>query len=131
MAKWLYPLILTISPLCFSATETINIDRVISNSTELAFPNEKNVQPEVSDLSVVNSIIMSNEEGERWAVVTVANLSSGARTLTHKHLMALTADGQRVTPNELSSHFNSNETISLTVAFGELKFPILRVYSRN
>ena len=58
-----------------SGEEVLSIDRVVPNSFNLAFPNESNIQPEQSDFSVNNFVLMSNDSGERWAVVTLTNTS--------------------------------------------------------
>jgi len=62
-------------------------------------------------------------------VITLTNTSSGNRMLEHNHLMALFADGKRRNPLEYKLHFEGNETQSITVSFGESKFPILSLYS--
>jgi hypothetical protein len=114
-----------------SGEEVLSIDRVVPNSFNLAFPNESNIQPEQSDFSVNNFVLMSNDSGERWAVVTLTNMASGRRSLTNKHLMAIVADGQRIAPLEFLQSFKADETLSLTINFGESKFPLLSVYSRS
>ncbi|NVK56542.1 MAG: hypothetical protein HWE26_13090 [Alteromonadaceae bacterium] len=115
-----------------SADEDIlSVDRVIPNSIDFAFPNESSIQPEPSDFTVKNFVLMSNDAGGRWAVVTITNEASGSRSLTHKHLMAVVANGQRVSPIEFLQSFRANETLSLTISFGRRKFPLLLVYSRT
>ncbi|MEL0645969.1 hypothetical protein V6248_00910 [Pseudoalteromonas agarivorans] len=74
---------------------------------------------------------MSNDEGERWAVITLTNLASGKRELNQEHILGLFADGSRLTPSEFKLGFNGNQTQSVTVSFAEHKFPILSVYSSN
>lgn len=131
MIKRIPWLLLACSYGAHAAEEVISVDRVVPNSVELAFPNESNIQPEQSDFSVNNFVLMSNDSGERWAVVTLTNRASGRRSLTNKHLMAIVADGQRIAPMELLQSFKANETLSLTINFGESKFPLLSVYSRS
>ncbi|MEL0602998.1 hypothetical protein V6250_02395 [Pseudoalteromonas undina] len=109
----------------------LNVDRAIPNSMQLSFPNDNNITPKKSDFSIVSYVLMSNEEGERWAVITLTNLASGKRELNQDHLLALFADGSRLTPNEFKLGFNGNQTQSVTVSFAEYKFPILSVYSSN
>jgi len=109
----------------------LNVDRAIPNSMQLSFPNDNNITPKKSDFSIVNYVLMSNEIGERWAVITLTNLASGKRELNQDHLLALFADGSRLTPNEFKLGFNGNQTQSVTVSFAEHKFPILSVYSSN
>ncbi|MEP1447695.1 MAG: hypothetical protein ABJK37_16440 [Paraglaciecola sp.] len=112
-------------------TNRLTVDRVVTNSIELAFPNDKNIKPKLSDFELFNYIVMSNEEGERWAVMTLNNTSSGSRVLEHHHLMALFADGNRSTPLEFKVSFRGKETQSITVSFGENKFPILSIFTET
>jgi hypothetical protein len=70
---------------------------------------------------------MSNDLGERWAVITLTNTSSGSRILEHEHLMALFADGKRKSSLAFKVSFEGQETQSVTVSFGENKFPILSI----
>ena len=108
-------------------TEALTVDRVIANNLELAFPNDKNIQPKASDFELINYVVMSNDLGERWAVITLSNTSSGSRILEHEHLIALFADGKRKSPPAFKVSFEGQETQSITVSFGENKFPILSI----
>jgi hypothetical protein len=112
-------------------TDVLTVDRVVSTNLELAFPNDKNLRAKPSNFELVNYVIMSNELGERWAVLTLTNTSAGNRTLEQDHLMALFADGERKNPLELKLNFEGRETQSITVSFGESKFPILSISSRT
>lgn len=128
----LIPFTLLFSALSFGATSgALAVDRAIPSSTQLAFPNDAKVFPEISDFTVLSVIPMSNDAGERFAVATIKNQAHGRRTLTHKHLLALTAEGKRIKPMQLSTIFDGQETLSLTLSFGESKFPLLSVYTRN
>ncbi|MFC5080747.1 hypothetical protein VTH8203_01898 [Vibrio thalassae] len=73
--------------------ETLNIDQPAIHYSDLAFPNDNNIQPNRSDFSINNFILMSSDEGEGWAVVTVTNTSSAKRTLDHNQLIAILANG--------------------------------------
>ncbi|WP_462156695.1 hypothetical protein [Pseudoalteromonas sp. GB56] len=111
--------------------DVIMVDRVVVDSVKLAFPNDEKIQPDLSEFVVDSVVLMSNEEGERWAVVTVSNQANGLRTMTQKHLNAVVANGQRISPIEFSQVFKANETLSLTVYFGHSKFPLLDVHTRT
>ena len=67
--------------------EALSVDRVVSQNLQLAFPNDDNIQPEISDFAVLNFVLMSNDNGERWSVITLKNQSSGRRTLSQKQLI--------------------------------------------
>lgn len=131
MFKWKFILLSLVSVTALADNEALSIETRLPAGFELAFPNESNTQPEISDFTIVNFVPMSNEEGERWVVITVTNTASGRRTLNQNHLMALVADGSRIHPQELSQSILANETLSIVINFGISKFPLLNVYSRT
>lgn len=112
-------------------TEVLSVERSVSKSIHLSFANDNNIRPKKGDFEVVNYVLMSNELGERWSVITLTNLASGNRTLDQEHLIALFADGSRISPHEYKLNFKGKESQSFTVSFGEHKFPILSIYSSN
>jgi hypothetical protein len=109
----------------------LNIDRSVSKNVEFSFPNNKNVKPKQSDFELINYVIMSNELGERWAVLTLTNTSSGNRMLEQANIMATFADGKRQTPLDFKLNFEGKETQSITVSFGKSKFPILSIIAET
>jgi len=112
-------------------TEVLTVDRSVSGNVTLSFPNDNNIKPKVGDFEIVNYVLMSNEVGERWSVITLTNLSSGNRELNPEHLLALFADGSRNNPIGSTFNFKGKETLSVTVSFGQYKFPILSIQTRN
>ncbi|WP_037471005.1 hypothetical protein [Shewanella waksmanii] len=111
--------------------EIINVERSVSGNFNSSFPNPDNIQPDISDFKVINTVLMSNEQGERWAVVTLQNTARGQRTLNQNQLMALISSGERIVPERFKELFSSNETLSITLHFGQQKFPILEIFSRT
>ncbi|WP_366942489.1 hypothetical protein [uncultured Shewanella sp.] len=132
MIKYFFVLLSLIS---FSASSTeneaLNVDQVSVSASDLSFPNDRNIQPSRSDFFIKNYVLMSNDLGERWALITIKNNSAGRRTLSEKHILALVADGERIFPHDFSHSFKAHETLSITIAFGQNKFPILSVYTQN
>lgn len=122
---------LLLSCISYADEQALSIEAKLPGKFELAYPNESGVFPDISEFEVLNFAPMSNEKGERWVVITINNLASGRRTLSHKHLLALMADGSRIHPVETSQSFQANETLSIVINFGESKFPLLDVYSRT
>lgn len=114
-----------------SESDTLNIEQVVSERVELALPNEDNIEPDLSDFTVKNYILLSNDLGERWAVVTLKNESNSSRTLTEKHLLSTLANGERVFPSDFSQTFKGREVMSVTINFSINKFPILSIQSRS
>ena len=111
--------------------DALTIDRALPAEMKLSFPNEYNVQPNISDFNVVNYSLMSNKDGERWAVVTVKNESSNNRTLDESHLLGLFANGERAHPLEFKQRVEGESFTSVILEFSEYKFPLLKVYSRR
>lgn len=114
-----------------ASDDALSVDRVVPADLTLAFPNDNHQQPDLSDFTVQHFVLMSNDAGERWAVVTLANNANGNRSLSDKHLMAILANGQRITPQPFTQMFRAGETLSLTLYFGDSKFPLLSVYART
>lgn len=132
MFKYLLPALLLIPSLTQAeAVDVLTIDRTVSKSIQLSFPNDNNIKPKKGDFEIVNYVLMSNEMGERWSVITLTNLSSGNREFSHDHLIGLFADGSRISPLKYNLNFEGQETQSITVSFGQHKFPILTIYSSN
>jgi len=111
----------------------LSVDQVALQGMQFAFENDAHIKPKNSDFTLLNTVLMSSEQGHRVAVVTVRNDASGSRILEGAHLMALFADGQRKAPLSMSEGIKlvGGEQRSFTVSFGEADYPILSVYSSN
>ncbi len=111
--------------------ENLSIDRSPWGDKHWYFPNEMDKYPKKSDFSIINYVPMSNDIGERWAVITVKNTSAGTRILTQDHLLGLFANGERIAPKGFRKSVGGKEYLSIAVGFGKNKFPILDIYSKN
>ena len=109
--------------------DVLRVDRVVPQNLKLSFPNDENIKPRSSAFKLINYVVMSNEKGERLAVITITNSSTGSRILQAGHVMALFANGKRESPKEFKLNFKGEETQSITVSFGENKYPILSLYT--
>jgi len=106
-------------------------DESIIGGDLIEFPNDSRIYPDKSDFKILNSIIMSNLKGERWATITVTNQAQGKRTLNQDQVLALFADGTRRFPLTFTQEFKSEQTVSLIINFGTNKFPILKIMTRD
>lgn len=91
----------------------------------------KAIEPDISTVTVLNQMLMSNEVGERWATLTLKNLSNGKRIITDKQIYAVFADGDKKKAQMRPIKLLGNEVGIYTISFGYHKFPILYVYTRN
>ena len=80
-----------------------------------------------SDFQVLDYQLMSSEQGERWAVVTVRNTATGQRLLSEKMLVAEFANGERRYPLVMEGKVAGGAVLTRTVTFGYSRFPILRL----
>lgn len=111
--------------------DVLIIDRPPMDINDLAFPNERNIRPSAGDFELVSYFLLSGENGERWATITLRNTSSGQRYFRDGHLLALFANGERRPPMKLKQRFSGRETLTLNIFFGFNKFPILSLYTAN
>lgn len=124
-------LLLACAPTFAASQDALHLDRVVSQNISLEFENEQNKQAKKSNFTLKNYALMSNDAGERWAVVTLQNNASGTRFFDNEHLLALFADGQRNFPLAIQSSFKGKEIKSFTLSFGKNKFPILELKIKN
>lgn len=112
-------------------SETLTVDQTIMNAQVINFPNDNGIYPEKSDFEIIHSVSLSNESGGRWATITLTNRSSGRRILKSDHILATLANGSRRFPHIGEHILAGNETLSITVSFGNSIFPILQLSTRN
>jgi len=109
----------------------LTIDESIPETVNLEFSNASDLEPKAGEFKILSSILMSNRNGERWATVTIKNLSTFQRLLDKEHIIAIFADGKRKNPIQAEHKFSGNEETTMIINFGESKFPILRLSVRN
>ncbi|MEC4728626.1 hypothetical protein HWQ46_24190 [Shewanella sp. D64] len=114
-----------------AADNVFYIDRSVPANVDIQFVNNHDIQPDKSDFEVVNYIVMSNEDGERKAVVTLRNSASGERIFESSQLHALFADGKQRAPSAYKQIFAQGELISMTLSFGHRLLPILQIFTRQ
>ncbi len=124
-------MVLINNPAFAETSENLMIDHTVPNSQSIEFPNDEKHFPEKSDFKIIHSIQMSNENGERWATLTLSNTSSGRRIFKPDHILATFANGDYRHPHTGEQPFEANETITLTLYFGKNKFPLIKVATRN
>lgn len=89
--------------------------------------NEGRIEPKESDFTLLDYSIMSSNEGERFALVTLKNESSGHRIFNRKHVVAVFGDCSRAYPVSAMGKLAGGETLTLRVYIGSSRFPILQL----
>ncbi len=109
----------------------LSLEKPVMTLAEIHFENPDNIHPKSSDFKIVSFVLMSSEAGERRAVITFENTSSGQRFLEQDHLLAIFANGERKYPEVFREKFSGNEIRTLDLSFNFHKYPVLTLYTDN
>ena len=108
----------------------LHFDDVQKDIEELYFPEENKIKAGASVFKIVEKYNMSNGLGERWAVMTIRNISAGKRLLKNDNIVATYANGDESYAQNLDDTLDGNEIVTKAVFFGIHKFPILHIATR-
>lgn len=122
---------LGVSAETYTRDEILTIDEPVSESLNLEFSDADELVAKMGEFKVLSTILMSNLSGERWATVTIKNVSSHQRLLDREHIIAIFADGEKRYPVQAEHKFSGNEEVTMIISFGKSKFPILGLSVRN
>lgn len=111
--------------------QVLQFDRVQITGKEFHFTRDPQLVPEKGPFALVESFAMSNDLGERWALVTVRNTLNSDRFLKDEHLVATFADGSQAYARNLNERLGGREVFSGSVFFGHSPFPIVQVEART
>ena len=111
--------------------DVLTVEQASPLLLEYPFEKGRDINPDQSDFKIVHQILMSNKKGERWATVSLQNVSSGQRIFSVEQLLAVFANGDKREPGKIQLKLAGKETRTVTLYFGEHKFPILYVYTKN
>ncbi len=87
--------------------------------------------PDKSDFKLIGYEPMSNVIGERWALVTISNTSSGSRFLQDAQIVATFANGQQSKAVNLNERFSGMEVRTMPIMFGQNDFPIVKIETKS
>ncbi len=115
------------SALQHAAASVLTFDQSPTVSGAIDFDQDDPLYPTRNDFEIVQFAAMSNELGERWALMTIKNTSAGQRFLKNKNLVATFADGSQSYAAGLDEMLKGKQQLTKTIFFGYSKFPILSV----
>ena len=122
---------LTVAAEGYSAGDSILFfDQQTVPFDSLNFQRDRDLLPEPSDFRIVASSFLSNELGERWALITFENQASGQRLLKNEAIVATFADGYQRHSMNLDQVVKGGDVVTLSVSFGVRRFPIVGVSMR-
>jgi len=84
-----------------------------------------------NDFKLTDYELMSSESGERYALVSIKNISAGRRILREKNLVAIFSNCTSLYPQKIEQTLAGNETLTKKIYFGKNKFPIIKIITGN
>ncbi|MDG1945174.1 MAG: hypothetical protein P8J17_13040 [Halioglobus sp.] len=84
-----------------------------------------------NDFKLIDYELMSSESGERYALVSIKNTSSGRRILREENLVAIFSNCTSLYPQKIEQTLAGNETLTKKIYFGKNKFPIIKIITGN
>jgi hypothetical protein len=111
--------------------QVLQFDSVQPGESDLRFDRgTRDLEPEAGPFRLTEYQTMSNDLGERWALVTVINTENANRFLKGTHLVATFADGTQRRAQNLNDGVGPLQQFSKAVFFGHSPFPLVRVEAR-
>ncbi len=110
-----------------ASDKTLFFDQPSSAIQHQEFNDLNPLTPDKNDFRIVEISHLSNNLGERWALLTVKNSASGQRIIRNEHVIATFADGSRRAAKNLKATISGGALLTQTVFFGTHKFPIIKV----
>lgn len=111
--------------------QILQFDSVRAGDSELRFDRgTRHLVPEAGPFRLTEYHAMSNDLGERWALVTVVNTENANRFIKETHLVATFADGTQRRAQNLNDPVGPLERLSKAVFFGHSPFPLVKVEAR-
>jgi hypothetical protein len=109
------------------ADRVLHFDQPQAGLKSPRYKQSPELKPDENDFELLDVSFMSNNLGERWAVVTLKNTSTGQRLFRKQNIVATFADGSQSYALEAEETFKGREIITLSIFFGIRQFPLVGV----
>ena len=74
--------------------------------------------PKPNDFEILHFAPMSNNNGERWVLITIKNKAAGHRMLKSEHIVATFANGYQRNPTNLNESVEAGQNLTKQIYFG-------------
>ncbi len=124
---------------CFAYSEpvspsdlTVSFDEVTIAEGKLAFERESgDLRPSLSEFQLSYCRFLSNDLGERFALVTLAKEAGIRRIVDTRDIVGVLASGERLFPISIEGETHIGRRGTVLLHFGSHKFPLVGVEVRN
>lgn len=106
-------------------------DKQVAKEMPIQFEIEEDVFPTRSSFEIVDFAFLSNEAGERWALVVAKNTAREPRTFTENQLIGFFASGAHRRPLKLAARIEGGKQETIMIPFGESSMPLVKLMTRG
>lgn len=106
------------------------MDKKIPDTEKLKIKESDHWLPKAGDFELVSYQLMSNSCGERFALVTIKNISAGTSAIKPGNIVALMMDGTKRV-SQTKKRIDGFKMVSFTMSFGKNKTPIAKLLSKT
>lgn len=127
-----YSMLLTAMPVVLAAgpgksDSILHFESQKKDIRYLDFKDKDDLQPVPSKFKLVEYSLMSNDRGDRWALITVQNTSGKKQKITDDNFVAVFADGERKHAKNFYEIVEPNARLTESIFFGRSNFPIILI----
>ncbi len=112
-------------------SDALFFDKPVVKDMAIHFEIEEDLYPTRGSFKIQDFAFLSNELGERWALVIVRNTAPDPRTISENQIIALFADGTHRKPINLKKRIEGSETETFMIPFGKSKMPLVKLLTRE
>ncbi len=110
----------------------VSFDAVVIPPAELAFGTDRNaLRPSLSEFEIEYRRFLSNDLGERFALVTFSKEKAILRKVSERDIVGVLANGERLYPVRLEGETQIGSRGSIFVYFGKHLFPLVDLETRT
>ena len=112
-------------------TSIVRFDQNTPEPTQLHFIEDvTSLKPNLSVFTIENQRFLSGDQGERYALVTFRNPRNSV-SVEEKDVVGVLANGKRLYPVRIEGESRIHELGTVLLHFGEQRFPLVKVETRN
>ncbi len=107
--------------------DVLHFDNPLVRDSAIRCDLADQASPRKGDFKLLDYVLMSSEDGQRVAIVTIRNSAGGQRIFTDQHVVALLANCQTIHPVPFERTLDVGEEVSIQLSFGYRHYPVMKV----
>lgn len=112
-------------------SRALHFDQPIAKEMAIDFQIEEDLYPNRSSFELLDFAFLSNEAGERWALVVVRNTVHEFRSFSANQIIGFFASGNYRNPVSLNKRIEGKKTETFMIPFGKSDMPLVKLMTRS